>query len=66
MSFPMGGFLAAPPSTGYDNQSPENVAYRLKVALDRDDRLNGEEKRVYEDTQCELEFGPGFLRRAHP
>jgi len=60
------GGLGAIPSSGYDNKSPENVAYRLKVAIDRDNRLNGEERRIYDDTVCELEFGPGFLRRAHP
>jgi hypothetical protein len=63
---PYGGFIPTPAPTGYDNKSPENVAYRLRTALDRDDRLNVDEKRVYEDTKCELEFGPGFLRRAHP
>lgn len=59
-------YYAPIPSTGYDNDSPSNVAYRLRVALDRDDRLNFEERQIYTDTASELEFGPGFLRRAHP
>ena len=66
MSYYAPGGLGAIPSTDYDNNSPANVAYRLRVAIDRDDRLNAEERRVYTDTACELEFGPGFLRRAHP
>lgn len=53
-------------SRGYDNPSPDNVAWRLKVAIDRDNRLTDEEKRVYDRTAAELEFGPGFWRRAHP
>lgn len=61
--FAYGGSI---PSTGYDNPSPENRAYRLKVAMDREERLNNEEKRVYEDTVLILEYGPNFFRRAHP
>ena len=61
--YPFGGAI---PSTGYDNLDPANVAYKLKIALDRDDRLNNEEKRAYEDTALLLEYGPNFLRRAHP
>lgn len=61
--YPFGGNV---PSTGYDNPAPSNVAYRTRVALDREDRLNNEEKRVYEDTILMLEYGPNFFRRAHP
>lgn len=63
MSYAFGGMI---PSTGYDNPAPENVAYRLKVALDRDNRLNTDEKRIYDDGLVEHEFGSGFFRRAHP
>lgn len=63
VSWAFGGMV---PSTGYDNPQPTNRALKLKVALDRDDRLNNEERRVYEDTLVELEFGAGFFRRAHP
>jgi hypothetical protein len=59
-------YYAPIPPTGYDNNSPSNVTYRLRVALDRDDRLNTEEQRVYDDTQIELEYGSDFFRRAHP
>jgi len=54
------------PSTGYDNPSPANREYRARVAFDRDERLNWEERRVYDEALIELEFGPGFFRRAHP
>lgn len=54
------------PSTGYDNPSPDNVAYRLRVALDRDDRLNHEEERARKDVEMEREFGPKWWLRAHP
>lgn len=40
--------------------------YELRTAIERDNRLNTEEKRVYHDTLIELEFGEGFFRRAHP
>lgn len=52
--------------TGYANSSPANVEYRLKLALDREDRLNAEEHKVYEQTSIELEFGKTFYLRAHP
>lgn len=54
------------PSTGYDNPSAENQAYRLRVALDRDDRLNSEELMAKRDAEMEYEFGPRWWTRAHP
>lgn len=54
------------PSTGYDNSDPHNVAYRLRIALDRDDRLNYEETQAKEDVEMEREFGPKWWLRAHP
>jgi len=53
-------------SRGYDNDAPENVAYRLQLAIDRDERLTTAEVRVYNDTLIELEYGPDFFFRAHP
>lgn len=64
-----GGLYASwtpPPPTGYDNTSPENVAYLLRVALDRDDRLTAEETRAKNDVEMEREFGPRWWTRAHP
>ena len=61
-----GGAYTPPPSTGYDNPSPENVAYRLRVALDRDERLTAEEARAKLDVEMEREFGPRWWMRAHP
>lgn len=58
--------FAPPMSTWYDNASAQNVAYRLNVAIDRDSRLNNEEREEYDRTLAEMEFGPGFFRRAHP
>lgn len=46
--------------------SPSEMMYRERVALERENRLNKEELRVYEDTKVELEFGDGFFQRAHP
>ena len=60
------GGSTAPPSTGYDNPSPENQAYRLRVALDRDDRLNRDEALAKYDVEMEIEFGPRWWLRAHP
>lgn len=54
------------PSTGYDNPSPENMAYRLRIALDRDDRLNHEEAEAKHEAEMEYEFGPRWFARAHP
>jgi hypothetical protein len=42
------------------------LAYRIRIARDRDGRFNREEQKVYNDTLIELEYGPGFLLRAHP
>ena len=56
----------APPSTGYDNPSVLNVAYRLQIALDRDDRLNKEESLAKFEAEMENEFGPRWFMRAHP
>lgn len=58
--------FGTPLSTGYDNPSVQNQAYRLSVALDRDSRLNAEERQQYLRTEAELEFGFGFFERAHP
>lgn len=55
-----------PPSSGYDNPDPTNVAYRLRVALDRDERLNPEEAAAKHDVEMEIEFGPRWWLRAHP
>lgn len=63
MNDPFGGIL---PGTGYTNTSKANVEYKMKVAEDRDNRLNTEEKAEYDRTLAELEFGNGFFRRAHP
>jgi hypothetical protein len=38
----------------------------MKAAADRDNRLNKEEQRVQYDTLMDLEWGVGFLGRAHP
>lgn len=51
---------------GYADRSETNQTFRLRAALDRDSRLNAAERQVYEDTECELIYGPGFFRRAHP
>lgn len=50
----------------YENSSARNVAFLLKLALDRDDRFNTEERAEYNRTLVELEFGAGFFQRAHP
>lgn len=50
----------------YENTSPENRAYRAKLALDRDSRLNPEEQAVYDYTEAELLYGRNFFKRAHP
>lgn len=63
MNWPLGGGV---PFNGYENSQPTNVAYRLRIALDRENRLNNEELRAYEDTLIELEFGASFFQRAHP
>lgn len=64
----MYGFIA--PSAGplytYDNPSSEVVKHTMRLAAERDGRLNAEETRIYNDTNIELEFGSGFLLRAHP
>lgn len=62
----MNTLTASPPSWCYEDQSPANKAYRTRVALDRDNRLNDEEQWIYNLTMTELEFGNGFLQRAHP
>lgn len=54
------------PTPGYENTSAANVEYKLRVAVERDNRLNSEEKAEYDRTLAELEFGFGFFRRAHP
>lgn len=61
-----GAASSPPPSTGYDNPDPANVAYRLRVALDRDDRLTAEEAAAKHDVEMEIEFGPRWWLRAHP
>lgn len=61
-----GGGFAPPPSTGYDNPSEENQRYRLRVALDREDRLTREEAQARDDVLLEIEFGPRWWLRAHP
>ena len=58
--------MTLPFNTGYDNVSDVNRKYRWNVALDRDNRLNKEERAEYDRTLVELEYGPGFFRRAHP
>lgn len=57
---------AVPPSTGYDNKSQENQAYRLRCAIQRDDRLTAEEADAKRDVEMEIEFGPRWWVRAHP
>lgn len=59
-------YYAPIPSTDYDNNSPTNIAYRERVALDRENRLNVEEQRAYDDALVECQYGSGFFRRAHP
>lgn len=54
------------PSEERGTLSLSEILYRERVALDRENRLNKEETRVYNDTLTELEFGFGFFRRAHP
>ena len=66
MSYYAPGGLGVIPSTDYGNNSPANLAYREQVALDRENRLNAEEQRAYDDSLCECIYGPGFFRRAHP
>jgi hypothetical protein len=61
--FAYGGAI---PSTGYDNGSDANREFRARIALERDERLNTEERKVYDDALIELEFGKGFFLRAHP
>ena len=45
---------------------PAVLQMAIQVAQDRDNRLNKEEARVYNDTLIELEYGFGFFQRAHP
>jgi hypothetical protein len=51
---------------GYEDDSEPNRRYRYERAVERDNALNSEEKRMYDDTATELKYGEGFLRRAHP
>jgi hypothetical protein len=51
---------------GYEDDSESTRKYRYERAVERDNALNFEERRMYEDTATELEYGEGFLRRAHP
>jgi hypothetical protein len=64
----MYGFAVPSPAPlyTYDNLSPEVIKHTMRLAAERDDRFNAEETRVYNDTNIELEFGSGFLLRAHP
>lgn len=55
-----------PPQSVYPNRSERSRAYHLKVAVDRDNRLNTEEQAEYNRTMVELEYGIGFFQRAHP
>lgn len=64
----MFGYAVTSPSPlyTYDNPSSEVIKHTMRLAAERDSRLNSEEKQVYDYTRIELEFGPGFLLRAHP
>lgn len=64
----MYGFMAPSntPLYTYDNPSSEVVKHTMRLAAERDGRFNSEETRIYNDTKVELEFGSGFLLRAHP
>jgi hypothetical protein len=52
--------------TPYSAPLELDYPYRLRLALERDAKFNTEEQWVYDDTAIELEYGVGFLRRAHP
>lgn len=59
-------YLSSVPLEPYSYQDEARQSIALRAALDRDDRLNPEERRAKTDAILDCEYGPGFLLRAHP
>lgn len=52
--------------SGYSVKTEINLSYRLRTAIERDDRLNLEEALAKREAEMECEFGPRWWTRAHP